>query len=474
MAERDISDLIARYEQMLVSGKSVYFDADEYDELAEYYDKLDDLDSARDIVVQGLRIHPENERLMLKSARFMIYDGKYTEALYFLNTHFGTYDFEMYLMKIECLLNMGLYAEAYQLTSEVLNDDETELDIILSELGFLYLEAEYYDEAILYLEKSLEYDSSNREVLDDLAYGYEAKGDFESAIRICNKILDLDPYSLEGWLMLGKLHSLNGGYENAIDAFDFALTLDDRDLTALKLKAHCLVLSGRTEDAVEVLKQCLELYPEDDSIYLSLADSYMELELYDDMLVYIEAYEKYAGENTESVAKKAYAYLLKGDLEQARMFIDQILSTNPESFEANMIAGELNYRLDNMSEAETFYLKALSIHQSDTEDVLEKLVSVNVKQGNLVKAIDWQKRILGIDSSALALRRLALLYLEKGDKENYRMTLDSFSDEELESFYVLFYQDEDVEQIPEDRRSYLLNRLYEAFDCRLLYKNMKY
>lgn len=127
-----------------------------------------------------------------------------------------------------------------------------------------------------------------------------------------------------------------------------------------------------------------------------------------------------------------------------------------------------------MSEAETFYLKALSIHQSDTEDVLEKLVSVNVKQGNLVKAIDWQKRILGIDSSALALRRLALLYLEKGDKENYRMTLDSFSDEELESFYVLFYQDEDVEQIPEDRRSYLLNRLYEAFDCRLLYKNMKY
>ena len=53
MAERDMSDLIARYEQMLVSGKSVYFDADEYDELAEYYDKLDDLDSARDIVVQG-------------------------------------------------------------------------------------------------------------------------------------------------------------------------------------------------------------------------------------------------------------------------------------------------------------------------------------------------------------------------------------------------------------------------------------
>lgn len=473
MAERDISELIARYEQMLVSGKSVYFDADEYDELAEYYDKLDDLDSARDIVAQGLHIHPENERLMLKSARFLIYDGKYTEALYFLNSHFGTYDFELYLMKIECLLNMGLYAEAYQLTAQVLDDEETDLEVILSELGFLYLEAEYYDEAILYLEKSLEYDPSNREVLDDLAYAYEAKGDFEAAVDICNRILDVDPYSLEAWLMLGKLYSLNGNYENAIDAFDFALTLDEKDLSALKLKAHCLILAGRTEEAVDVLKQSLELYPEDDSIYLSLADSYMELALYDDMLKYIGDYEKYAGETVESTAKKAYAFLLKDDLEQAKILIDQILSVNPESFEANMIAGELNYRLDNMAEAEAFYLKALSIHESDTEDVLEKLVSVNVKQGNLSEAIDWQKKILGVDSSALALRRLALLYLEKGDKENYKATIESFSDEDLESFYELFYQDEDADHSKEDR-DYLLNRLYEAFDCRLMYKNMKY
>lgn len=473
MAERDISELIARYEQMLVSGKSVYFDADEYDELAEYYDKLDDLDSARDIVAQGLLIHPENERLMLKSARFMIYDGKYTEALYFLNAHFGTYDFELYLMKIECLLNMGLYAEAYQLTAEVLEDGENDLDVILSELGFLYLEAEYYDEAILYLKKSLDYDPANREVLDDLAYAYEAKGDFEASVDVCNKILDIDPYSLEAWLMLGKLHSLNGNYESAIDAFDFALTLDDKDITALKLKAHCLILSDRTEDAVDILKQCLVLYPEDDSIYLSLADSYMELGLYDDMLKYIADYEIYAGETVESTAKKAYAFLLKDDLGQAKALIDQILSANPESFEANMIAGELNYRLDNMTAAETYYLKALSIHQSDTEDILEKLVSVNVKQGNLNEAIDWQKRILGIDPSALALRRLALLYLEKGDKENYKTTVESFNDEDLESFYLLFYQDEHSDKL-EESRDYLLNRLYEAFDCRLLYKNMKY
>lgn len=473
MAERDISDLIARYEHMLISGKPVYFDADEYDELAEYYDKLDDLDSARDIVAQGLAIHPENERLMLKNARFLIYDSKYSEALTFLNTHFGTYNFDLYLMKIECLLNMSLYAEAYQLTTEVLNDEDTDLGIILSELGFIYLETEYYDEAVLYLEKSLEYDSQNREVLDDLAYAYESKGDFESAVRICNKVLDIDPYSLETWLMLGKLYSLNNDYENAIDAFDFALTLDEKDFSALKLKAHCLILSERTEEAIEVLKLCMALYPEDDTIYLTLADSYLELEHFDDMLAYLDEYERCAGETTESISKKAYAYLMKGNYDKAKSLIDKVLEIDPESFEVNMIAGELSYKQEDMLKAEFFYLKALALQESDSDDVLEKLVSVSVKEGDLDKAIGWQKRILDINTSASVLKKLALLYLEKGDKENYTSTLDMFSDDELRDFFLLFYQDEHRDISISDRE-YLLNRLYEAFNCRLLYKNIKY
>lgn len=473
MTRKNISDLIARYEQMVVSGKSVYFDADEYSELAEYYDKLDDIDTARNIVGQGLAIHPANESLMNKYARFMIYDGRYMDALKYLNNHFSSYDFDQYMMKIECFLNLDLYAEAYELTAEVLNDGEADLDIVLSELGFLYLEAEYYDEALLYLEKSLEYDPLNREVLNDLMYAYEVKADFASAIDICNKILDIDPYSFETWLTLGKLYSLSEDFEKAIDAFDFALTLDDGDISTLKLKAHCLVLADRPEDAVEVLKQCLELYPEDASVYLSLADSYLELEHFDDMLDFLNKYESSSGKTIESLAKKAYAYLLKEDLNASKQLVDEILELNSESFEANMIAGELNYKLSNLPKAESFYLKALELREEDVEDVLDKLVSVNVKSGNWTQAIIWQKKLLETDLSTVALHRLALLYLEVGDDVNFKEIVNSLNDEDLRAFYQLFYKEE-TEIIKNDNRDFYLNRLYEAFDCRLLYKNIRF
>ena len=139
MRKKENSNVLERYEQMLISGKNVYFDADEYDELADYYDKSDDIETAKEIVKLGLSIHPNNESLMIRHVRFLTYDANYSSALHYLNSHFNGYDFEQYLLKIECLLQLGLYAEAHSLTVEVLQDEDTDIDLILSELGFIYI-----------------------------------------------------------------------------------------------------------------------------------------------------------------------------------------------------------------------------------------------------------------------------------------------------------------------------------------------
>lgn len=140
---------------MLVSGKSVYFDASEYDELAEYYDSLDDYETANEIVEIGLTIHPANEQLMLKHARFLTYDAKYEEALAYINMHLSSADdTELYLLKIECTLQLGNSAEALNIANKLLSDTESDLDEVLAELGFVYLDAEDYTTAILFLQKA--------------------------------------------------------------------------------------------------------------------------------------------------------------------------------------------------------------------------------------------------------------------------------------------------------------------------------
>jgi len=473
MKEKDISGLIERYEQMLVSGKNIYFDADEFDELAEYYDKLDDIETAKEIVTLGLSIHPDNEQLMLRNARFMIYEGDYNAVLEYLDAHFNTYNFELYMLRIESLLQTGQYTEAYRLTTEVLEDDDTEKEAALSELGFLYVEAEYFDEAILYFEKSLEYDPTNKDVLNDLAYAYEAKGNFEASIRTSEKILDLDPYAFDTWLTLGKLYSLNEDYEKAIDAFDFALTMDDTNINVYKLKIHCLIMSDRTADAVDVLKQAIEITPDDKLLYLTLVDCYLNLDKPDEILQLLDEFEARFGQTAESYAKRAYALFMKNNTGEAEKLVKDILKNNPGSADIYTIIANLYFRMGKVKEAEKLYKKILTFEDGYNEDVLNKLVVINLNQNDIKAAIDYQNKIIELTDTSTARVKMGLLYLEAGDKPEFRAYADSLDNSDLSALLSIFYPDEQINLSNIDR-TYILNRLDDVFDSRLLYKNIKY
>lgn len=473
MKEKDITELLERYEQMLVSGKNMYFDADEFDELADYYDKTDDIESAREAIELGLKIHPNNELLILRQIRFYIYDAEYSKAFEYLSTHFNSYNFDSHLLKIECMLQLGLFAEAHELAVEVLSDDDTEKETALSELGFLYVEAEYFDEAILYFEKSLEYDPDNKDVLNDLAYAYESKGDFTEAVRVCERILDLDPYAFDTWLTLGKLYSLDEDYEKAVDAFDFALTLDEGNVNVLKLKIHCLILSDRTPEAIYILKQALEMVPDDKLLYLTLIDCYLELEELDNMLEVITQIEARFGDVPESLVKKAYVFFMKDNPTEAESIINRILDKNPDSADICTLVGNLYYNVGEMQKSEDAYQKALALDDGYNEDIFHKLVVVHLNQNDIPGAIEYQKKIVEITESSTSKIKLALLYMESSNKTEFQKYVNSLDDTQLSSLLTIFYPEEQINLSNIDR-NYILVRLDDVFESRLLYKNIKY
>lgn len=470
MQEKDISDLIERYKQMLASNKNTYFDADEYGDLVDYYDKLDDLETAKKILSLGLSTHPNNESLILRQARLLIYDANHLKALEILNSHFSGYDFELYLLKIECLLQLSLYAEAHELTAEILEDQENDIETILSELGFIHAEAEYFNEAILYFEKYLTYDNQNLEVLYDLAYAYESTENFTAAIGVCERILDIDPYILDCWLTLGKLHSLQENYSSAIDAFDFALTLDEGNLNAMKLKAHCLALSDRFEEATEVLKECIELDNEDRVSLITLIDCYMSLERPKEMLESISLYEANFNELDDIIYKKIYGLYLNGQAEEAdKLMAEKLDQIDDTLVPSNPTTGDIFFKIGNYSIAEKIYLKALSEEQ-ENENILDKIIATYIKTEDFEKAITYQKKLVEITNTIAQQVKLALLYIETGDRENFEDYVNTLSDEALEYLLNIFHPSEQQSQ----DRKYLLDRILELYESRLLYKNIKY
>ncbi len=63
--EPDITSLVERYEQMRALGKKVYFDADEFAQLADYYTAEGDIDEADFLIDEGLSMHPGSQELMV-------------------------------------------------------------------------------------------------------------------------------------------------------------------------------------------------------------------------------------------------------------------------------------------------------------------------------------------------------------------------------------------------------------------------
>jgi len=473
MREKDITTLVRRYEEMLAEGRNIYFDAEEFDELAEYYNSLDDLSQAETIVTKGLSIHPDNQQLMLKKAKLMILNGFYEKALGFLNENFNGYDLDLYLLKIECLLCLDLRKVASELINVAIEKEKSDPGILYSELGFLYSDIDCYNEAIGYFEKSLQYDPENEDVLIELSYSYEMKSDFESAVQISNKLLDINPYAYDVWINLGKLYSLQEEFENAIDAFDFACTINEFDRDALKLKAHCLSLVGRIDESIKVFKELEAEYPTDESIYNSLSECYFSLGLYDEMFHYLSKYEEIRGETIETIAKKAVVHIQNNNNEQAAALIDRGLQIDPNNEDINIVAGEYYFETDNYPLAETFFHKVYSSGNRHNSTLLDRLSLISIAKNEIEEAINYMEKLIELVDDTQTKVRLGLLYFESGEKKKFISYIETFMDDELRYLASIFFSDEtfDLENMS---RQTLINRLNDARECRILFKNIKY
>ena len=471
MAEKDILALLEKYKQAQASGRNVYFDADEFIDLIDYFDREEDLDSARVLIDMGLGIHPGSTPLLTKKGRLLVYEGSYDSALALLDS-VTEYDFDLYLLRIECYLQQGEYQVAFTLSEEMLEKEDTEpLDNVFAELGFLHVEADCFKEAALFFEESLKIVPDNVNVLTDLSYAYEMQGEIDQAIQTTNRLLDVEPYSYEAWVNLGKLYSMSEQYTNAIDAFDFALTINDSDEKILKLKAHCLSLSGRTVEAIAVFSDLLIANPDDVSIYFLLSECYQAMEMYEEALSSLRIYEMLDGGSEELYAKKAYLLMLKGDYGKALDVTETGLGEMPDSLDIQMTKAEILLRQGEYALAYDMYYRLYKLYPHDFY-LTDKLSIISIKTENFDEAIYYTKDLLESDLDNLIVKeRLALLYFEVDDKEGFNALIDGFSDKELASLFDIIYEPQHIANF--DREN-LISYLNKARETRSLFRNLEY
>ncbi len=472
--ELDISYLLEKYEQMRALGKKMYLDADEFALLADFYESEGNNDEATLLIEQGLSMHPGNFDLILLKSKSLVLSEQYEEALAFLNQISDNDELDLPLLKIECFFHLGQEEEATKLINNTLERELTndEFYFFITEVGYIFNDIDNFDLAISFLNRSLEIDDSNPEVLIDLAYAYEMKGDFPKAIEFNNKLLDADPYSFDGWVNIGKLYSMNEQYDKSLDAFDFALTIRENDLSVLKMKALTLYLNDNTREAVRIFENCLNESPNDESLYDSLLDAYEVMENYDEMMRLLDKREAIFG-NKYILAKRAFVHLNKEEYAVAKQLFAQIPVDEQDSLDYYMLEGELAFHDNNYKEAEAAYMKAALISEGN-EEILDRLANISVAQGKFEQAADYLRELLQIAPDfPTAKTRLAFIQFEIGMKEPFEEAIESFSEKELNELLASIMPN-DNNDYTQFTREQLLGRLNDARESRVLFKNIKY
>ena len=472
--ELDINLLIEKYEHMRALGKKIYFDADEFAMLAEYYNAEGDNEEAEELIDEGLKMHPGSPDLMLMRAKVLVYSELYQEALDYMEWISDEGGVDLALLKIESLLHLGRNADADRLVNNELRQELTidDLYFFITELGYMFNDVDMFDRGISFLEESMKINDSNSDAIVDLAYAFEMKGDLEKAIEYNNRLLDIDPYSYDGWINIGKLYSMNDQHDKAIDAFDFALTINEDDVTVLKMKALSLYLNDNLEGAITLFEESLQKSPDDDTVYDSLLEVYGVMEQHDKMMELIDRREAVLG--SEGVlAKRAFVWLNKEDYARAKEIFIQIPEGERETLDYFMLEGELAFHDEDFAGAEAAYMKAALVSE-ENEEVLDRLANISVALEKYEQAAGYLEELLSFAPDfPTAKSRLAFIRFEIGSKKPFNKIMKQFSDQKLKKLLNLIIDNENNE-FPDYNREKILNRLNEARENRVLFKNIKY
>lgn len=209
-----------------------------------------------DTAVYLLQFINDNDILIKEAAQMKEQELEISTQLELADLHLRNKRYAKALKCFTAVLRLG-YKDMSEITERIDElvasvDDVSTVDLIF--LGKLFLTHKKLHRAVRFLERALEQDPANRDVIDTLR-------------SIYNEILTSNPNLAEIRIKSGDLHMLCGNAEEAVADYREAASSAEVSLRANKKLAHAFLLSGDVMLALEKYKSC-SLESEDlDNLY---------------------------------------------------------------------------------------------------------------------------------------------------------------------------------------------------------------
>lgn len=278
---------IEKYESMLKTNESYFFDESEILDIVHYYLDEGKEIKAYQVIKLGLMLHPTSFEIILLYAHQLFDQNNFDESDLLLDTLFNinSTDFRLFILKARIYSKKLKIKTAIQVLKDSLKFAPNESEVLYL-IGMEYLYLEDFNKAITYFIKVLNDDTDDNKALNNLVFCYESLSQYQQAEVFLNNYINQNPYCKLAWFLLGKQCNHLKKYTEALTAFDYSLLIDEYFVGAYIEKGKSYEKLKKFEQAIACYAVTLNLEDPSASVYFKIGKCYERLNLIENAVFY--------------------------------------------------------------------------------------------------------------------------------------------------------------------------------------------
>ncbi|MCC6385063.1 MAG: tetratricopeptide repeat protein [Bacteroidia bacterium] len=419
--ENKLKTELNRFEKMIRAREQYFFDVDTLNDMIDHHVMQGTIEKAQEVIVFGEKLHPDNIELKIRRAELYSLAGKNEEVLRLLDEieQKDPGDFDIFLLRGNALIGLKRFKEAIENLKMAISPEDQNDEILIS-LAHAYRQLSDYKNAEFYLLQAININRESSPAYDELADLYIFLGSREKGEEQLKKLIDHDPYNSMAWFTLGGFYQKLEEYDKAIEAYDYCLAINEDDPNASLQLATVYVTKEMYDEAIEQYKKISNLPLLEYISCFAIAECYEMLEQYDNARAFYRKAIKFEPENYEAYLGIAFSYSFQGSWQEALTYVRNAAGINQKLGELWILYGDCEFNLNNFSEAEKHYRKAIEV-EPDNADGWQALLRFISKTGNYSEGLQLcsEAEKLHPDEAVFCYWKACLLYLDKRIRESY-------------------------------------------------------
>lgn len=330
-----IPEYIERFEKMLQTGEKVFFDREEFYDIAHYYEDVFDIEKAIKAVDYGIEMYPRDAEMKAHKALYLLWINQNQKALEIISSLSEESDY-VKKVKADILASCDRKEEALVIIDQIINATESsQLDCL--EAYDILIAHEYYDEALSALNIIKNRFGESHDISCDEVHINEMLENYTVCVARLNELLDEDPYDAGMWCHLAQIYNKMSKTDQALEACNFALAINPQDTIALQITALIHYEKKNVEFARDIFLQINELRPHDYTVLLGLGDCFWILKDYANSLKYLKEAIEIDTEIVEANYMAAHCAFQLGEYQTGVDILKPVFESKREDLRMKML-----------------------------------------------------------------------------------------------------------------------------------------